>query len=59
MQHGQPAPHFPTGRESCGNILTSQDMQLSMGGCIGGLTVLLVVLHCASYVALARQTKRN
>ena len=59
VQRGAPAPHFPTGRESCDNILTSQDMQLSMGGCIGGLAVLLVVLHCVSFVALARQTKRN
>ena len=59
MQHGGSAPHFPTGRESCNSVLTSTDMQLSMGGCIGGLCVLLVVLHVASFVALKRQTKRG
>jgi len=59
MQHGGSAPHFSTGRESCDSVLTSTDMQLSMGGCIGGLCVLLVVLHVASFVALKRQTKRG
>ena len=59
LQRGQPAPHMPSGRETCDNVLTSTDMRLSTGGCIGGLFVLLVALHCASYFALTRQTKRS
>lgn len=59
LQKGASPQHFPTGRETCDKVLTSTDMQLSMGGCIGGLLVLLVLLHCASFFALTRQTKRS
>jgi hypothetical protein len=59
LQKGAPAQHFPAGRETCDKVLTSTDMQLSMAGCIGGLLVLLVLLHCASFFALTRQTKRG
>ena len=59
VQKGAPAPHFPSGRETCNGILASTDMQLSMGACIGGLIALLVLLHCASFFALTRQTKRS
>ena len=50
---------MPSGRDTCDNVLTSTDMRLSMGGCIGGLFVLLILLHCASFFALTRQTKRS
>lgn len=59
MQKGAPVQHIPSGRETCDSILVNTDVQLSMGGCIGGLTVLLLVLHCTSFYALTRQTKRS
>ena len=59
LQKGARAQDFPTARETCDKVLTSTDMQLSMGGCIGGLLVLLVLLHCASFFALTRQNTRS
>lgn len=53
------APPLPTGRQLCDGILSSTDMQLSVGGCIGGLLVLLLLLHCVSFAALARYTRRS
>ncbi|BDA40680.1 ABC transporter G family member 22 [Coccomyxa sp. Obi] len=48
----------PNGRQACDGVLSAADMQLSLGGCIGGLVVLLFLLHCASFAALARYTRR-
>ena len=49
----------PTGRQACDSILDDTDMRLSVGGCIGGLLVLLTLLHVASFLALARHTRRH
>lgn len=50
---------LPSGRQLCDGILSSTDMQLSLAGCFGGLIVLLFLLHCASFAALARYTRRT